>query len=161
MENTGPSTGTGRVAAAAWALERLIESGLRCRADERCVGELTPRDVIVTAERGLETAPGNVRRQRRAARRHASSGHDRGCEVFGVPLATLERLAISWCGLAGARYLMEGLDEAIRSAPSHPRAEVVAVATDARELVALSLRRRITPRRADLPGDTRTRRGQW
>lgn len=48
-----------------------------------------------------------------AMRRHSRDGHDRVCEIFGVPRSTVRSLLIHWSGEESAEFLVEALDDAV------------------------------------------------
>lgn len=84
-----------------------------------CVGELRARDVVVEVSAVkvlVSRRPDRLRdrmRHRAAVRRHLRHGHDSGCQVFGVPLRTMQTLLEYWGGEDAALFLVDIVHEAM------------------------------------------------
>ncbi len=132
----------------AWALERMCAVGLLTRASGRCVGELRPRDVMLTpagVRRRGTPALLKTRRHRRRAARHLARGHDAGCRAVGIPIGTVSRLLRAWGDHEGVQYLEEAFHEIVDELGAvHANDEWSLIR--AAETVEYTIGGRITPR---------------
>lgn len=129
-----------RCAELAWLLGELCAVGIRCRAAGWCLGELRAEEVH-WGPSGLRRSPVVRRSARRRRARHLRCGHDDGCRALGVPSGTLRRLLTTWGGADAGALLEDAVEEAV--AELSPGTDWAAEA--AAELVAYTIRSRITP----------------
>lgn len=89
------------------------------------------------------------RAHRRAAlaRRHALTGHARGCNELGVALSELERVAIAYDAVAAAEYLLDHVRLAVATVEQQSIMGVSWSAADATEILETFLARAITRKR--------------
>lgn len=132
----------------AWALKQMCAVGLIARSNGWCVGELRPRDVVLTAE-GVRRRNGSgrlrTRLHRRRAARHLARGHDAGCRAVGIPHATALRLLRAWGDSEGAQYLGEAFNEIVAEIDTSYAGDEWSFERAA-ESVEYAINGRITPR---------------
>jgi hypothetical protein len=100
----------------AWALVELCRIGQAVQTAGWCVGPLAAGDLRWVGRKIRRAVKPRVFqriRHRFAARAHVAHGHDRGCLVLGVPLATLERFVRAWATPQAALLILDCVDEAL------------------------------------------------